>query len=666
MNWYCALTEHLLIKSNIIEIGNESFEAILHQLEERVIALYKALLLYQMKSVCSYYQIQGLNYLRGLLNFDDWDADLNCVTDAEDALQRDSAQYIQVQTKTFLATLVQSAEGMKTQIGDIRQDIREFIALQKQIQIDDKDTECLRDLFVVDPQVHMKEIERNKDTLLDDAYKWILDTQEYATFTHWSNNGSALPSCRLMWVKGHAGTGKTMLLIGIIRELSDQPAALAPSLSYFFCQGTGTKKLNSATAAIRSLIWMLLVQQPHLISHLQSKHKYSGSSLFTDASAFDALYDAFRSMLKDPGLSPVYFIVDALDECEQGLAELVTLISTSLTDSDKVRWLVSSRPVVELNNPDTARNLVELDAQRLKDPVNAYIKHKLSTLRKREGYDEDILAEVSSTIRERAMNTFLWVALVFKELDTEDDNLNPLHGAYALDTIKGLPSGLSKLYDYMMNRIEKGKRDPQYCKNVLMAAVLAYRPLTLPELAVLAGLPPNMHARTIVRKCGSFLTITGQAVTLIHQSAKDYLEENYISTGVAQGHVDNSKRSIDAMFSMLKQNMYALLDFGFKPKDIRPPDPDPLAPIRYSCVFWADHLCFLNGESSECKRELMNDERVFRFLKERFLQWLESLSLLGKLSDGVLSIRKLLCVAQVCLWNCNCIKLLNAASHNRL
>ena len=66
MNWYCALTEHLLIKSNIIEIGNESFEAILHQLEERVIALYKALLLYQMKSVCSYYQIQGLNYLRGL------------------------------------------------------------------------------------------------------------------------------------------------------------------------------------------------------------------------------------------------------------------------------------------------------------------------------------------------------------------------------------------------------------------------------------------------------------------------------------------------------------------------------------------------------------------------------------------------------------------------
>ena len=51
MDWYCALTEHLLDKSNS-EIGDESFESILRQLEEEVITLYKTLLLYQMKSVC--------------------------------------------------------------------------------------------------------------------------------------------------------------------------------------------------------------------------------------------------------------------------------------------------------------------------------------------------------------------------------------------------------------------------------------------------------------------------------------------------------------------------------------------------------------------------------------------------------------------------------------
>jgi hypothetical protein len=355
-------------------------------------------------------------------------------------------------------------------------------------------------------------------------------------------------------------------------------------------------------------------------------------------------------MLKDPDLSPMYFVIDALDECEQGLADLIKLITSSLALSDKVKWLVSSRPTVELKTPDTAGSLVELDAQQLEGPVNAYIDHKLSILKTREGYDDGVLARVAVEVRQRAENTFLWVALVFKELDAEDGSLNHVHGTYAVEIIKEIPSGLSKLYNHMMARIEKGmRRDPQYCKGVLAVATLALRPLSLSELAVLAGMPRNMDPRTIVRKCGSFLMTRGETVFLIHQSAKDYLDENYTSrlqlAGVAQGHADISRRSIAAMSLILKQNIYDL-DFGFKPKDISPPQPDPLAPIRYSCVFWADHL--LNDDRPEGKRELSDDGTVFKFLKERFLHWLESLSLLGKLSDGVLSIRKVLHFVQVC------------------
>ena len=87
MEWYCALTEHLLNKDNIV-VGNESFEAVLEQLERAIIALYKALLLYQMKSVCSYYRNQGLVILQWLANLDDWDGDLKGVMDAEDDVQR--------------------------------------------------------------------------------------------------------------------------------------------------------------------------------------------------------------------------------------------------------------------------------------------------------------------------------------------------------------------------------------------------------------------------------------------------------------------------------------------------------------------------------------------------------------------------------------------------
>jgi NACHT domain len=462
-----------------------------------------------------------------------------------------------------------------------------------------------------------------------------------------------------MWVKGHAGTGKTMLLIGILRELSSQPTKLAPNISHFFCQGTD-KALNSATATLRSLLWVLLVQQPHFISHLRSKHRYAGSSLFKGANAFIALSEAFKSILNDPHLSPVYFIVDALDECEQGLPDLIQLISTSLAITDKVKWLVSSRPTVELKNPDTAGSLLELDAQRLKNPVNTYIEYKLSTLKTKIGYDDSVLADVSDEVRRGAKYIFLWVALVFKELDS-------VEGWYAADIIRAIPSGLSELYGHIMSKIEKGNmRDPEFCKEVLVATALSYRPLSLSELGVVAGLPPKVNPQTIVEKCGSFLTTRESIVDLIHQSAKDYLkncESRLQEAGIAEGHVNISRRSVKAMSLILKQNIYTL-QFGFKPRDMRPPDPDPLAPIRYSCVFWADHLCFLNGEDPKYRRELIDDGPVFGFLKERFLYWLESLSLLGRLSDGVQSIRKLLYIARVGYNSCSYMQILSIASLN--
>ncbi|KAK4139069.1 NACHT domain-containing protein, partial [Dichotomopilus funicola] len=594
MDWYCALTEHLLNENNVAD--GKDFQAVLRQLKKGIVELYRALLQYQMKSVCSYYRNQGLVFLRGMLNLDDWDGDLKLVTDAEAIVQKDAAQSFQEQTKASLENLVEHAEGMERRLGDIHQDIRDFISLQKVGQ----DEKCLQDLFVVDPQDDMDKIQKKKDTLLDAGYNWILDTKEYTAFTNWNSGGS---TCRLMWVKGHAGTGKTMLLMGIIRELSSQSAKLAPKVSYFFCQGTD-QALNSATATLRSLIWLLLVQQPHLISHLRSKHRNAGSSLFEGERASIALSNAFKSMLKDSELRPVYFIIDALDECEEGLGDLIDLISSSLALSDKVKWLVSGRPTVELKSPETSDSLVELDAQKLKRPVNAYIDHKLSILKTREGYNDRILAQIKAEVRQQAKNTFLWVALVFRELDAGAENLDPVHGAYAVEIIKEIPSGLSELYDHIMTRIEKGTRkDPQHCKNVLVAATLAYRPLTLSEVAILAGLPSEIHPRTIAKKCGSFLTITGEVVNLIHQSAKDYLEKNFESrlqkAGPAQGHTDIGTRAIDAMSSVLKlkRNIYNL-DYGFKPKDLTPPDPDPLAPIRYSCVFWVDHLCSLSSDNS--------------------------------------------------------------------
>ncbi|QYS94105.1 hypothetical protein H0G86_001456 [Trichoderma simmonsii] len=648
MDWYCALTDHLLNEDCV----NESLEMILPQLEAKVLALYKALLLYQMKSVCSYYRQQGLVFLRNLVSWDDWDSDLKTVEDAEATLQKDSDQYNKFHAKSALAQLVERAKSMEELLGDIHQTLREFLTLQKELQLDEIDRKCRWDLRVVDPRDDMKKIENKKDTLLPEAYEWVLGTEQYTRFTQWDGPLDH-SSCQLLWIKGHAGTGKTMLLMGIIRSLEKQQDFRAPGISCFFCQGTDIT-LNSATAALRSLVWMLVVEQPNLMSHLRKKYTDSGAALFQDSNAFFALSEAFLSMLDDPELSPVLFVVDALDECNRekpGLNELLDLISKSIKRSDKVKWLCSSRPEIDVlyrlknltgSSPNNSENLVELDAQRLARPVDAYIDHKLTALRDRDGYDESILAEISNEVRQRAMNTFLWVSLAFQHIED-------VHGEYVVQDIKAMPPGLLELYDHMMTRIESVRRiKPQDCKKVLICTVLAFRPVSLSELAALSGVSHNM-TMTAIELCGSFLAMREKTVYLIHQSAKDYLHDNFNrrlqSSGIAQGHVDIGRRSVGAMTEILKQNMYGL-DYGCTPENLEPPQLDRLTSIWYSCLFWADHFVAGTSENPEGKSALADDGEVIGFLREKLLQWLEYLSVLERLSDGLYSIRKLLRITQ--------------------
>jgi len=78
--------------------------------------------------------------------------------------------------------------------------------------------------YTIDPNDDMIRIERTKGGLLEDCYVWILSHED---FIDW-RDGNKRMLC-------DPGKGKTMLLIGIIRELqkSIQPSGL---LSYFFAR----------------------------------------------------------------------------------------------------------------------------------------------------------------------------------------------------------------------------------------------------------------------------------------------------------------------------------------------------------------------------------------------------------------------------------------------
>ena len=64
--------------------------------------------------------------------------------------------------------------------------------------------------------------------------------------------------------------------------------------------------------------------------------------------------------------------------------------------------------------------------------------------------------------------------------------------------------------------------------------------------------------------------------------------------------------------------------------------------MRYSCVYWVDHLCHSVSGMNTTRDDLLHDDRVVHtFLKTKYLYWLEALSLLRAMSEGIIAIRQL-------------------------
>jgi hypothetical protein len=494
--------------------------------------------------------------------------------------------------------------------------------------------QCLAELRVTDPQDDKTRIEDAKGGLLKGAYRWVLNHPDLRRLRD-------DPHCHLLWIKGDAGKGKTMLLCGIINEL--QSLSSGGHLVYFFCQATDAR-LNSATAVLRSLVYMLSKRNVTVAKHVQKEYDDAGANVFDGPNVWYTLSRIFGDMLKDPALKPVTFVIDALDECQHDMPKLLELINKNST-TGQIKWIVSSRnePDIEqrlhIQNSRTRLSLeLKENADMVAQAVEAYIKNQVAALAERWS-DPALQEHALQTLRDKAERTFLWAALVVQELR----NVDEWDVEAVLDDV---PPGLDELYGRMLQQIAQLSREnPRYCRQILATVSATYRPLTLAELGLLSGLPPGIvknseNVRKIANMCGSFLTIRDDAVYFVHQSAKDYLVKDasgkLFRSGIAGIHRDIYLNSMDEMKKSLRRDMYDARHPGTSIHEMKCPDPNPLRTIRYSCVYWIDHL-----SDAGTTEGIQTGGVVQRFLEQKCLYWLEALALLGGLSHNIISISKL-------------------------
>ncbi|KAH8764490.1 hypothetical protein BGZ57DRAFT_722808, partial [Hyaloscypha finlandica] len=499
---------------------------------------------------------------------------------------------------------------------------------------------CLKDLRTTDPRDDKKRIEEMKGGLFKDSYRWILDNSKYQ---QWRDDRQR----PLLWIKGDPGKGKTMLLCGIIDEMSEKTKA-GSLLSYFFCQATD-KRTNNATAVLRGLIYLLIQQQSSLMLHVRKKYDHAGKALFEDSNAWVALREIFISILKDPSLNSTYLIIDALDECATGLPQLLDFIVQNSFISPRIKWVVSSRnwPSIMkgLNKATEGVSLcLELNEKSVSAAVTTYIRFKVAWLADQNDYDDydtDTRDAVQRYLSLNANNTFLWVALVCQKL-------TDIPGWKAEKALSTFPPGLDDLYTRMLGQICHSE-DAELCKGILAVVSVVNRPITLDELVSFVDLPRGSSGNykvltEIIGLCGSFLTLRKHTISFVHQSAKEFLVEKaskeIFPSEIKDVHYTIFSRSLQVMSKTLRRDIYSLTAPGTSIDQVELPNPDPLAAARYSCLYWVDYLldCNISGKYNI---DLKDGGSVYTFLCQSFLYWLEALSLMKSVSDGIVMIRKL-------------------------
>ncbi|KAJ6114794.1 hypothetical protein N7486_000572 [Penicillium sp. IBT 16267x] len=492
---------------------------------------------------------------------------------------------------------------------------------------------CLRTLRCPDLFAVKNRLKENKDKLVYASIEWIFQDPRYIGWQDGEETG-------LLWIKGSAGKGKTMMSIGLIeRLLLGRNGSCV--VTYFFCQDADYE-LNTLESIIKGLILQLINQQEGLKVSLRRRWDTVNSRFEADISSWRVLWDILLEMLNNCKCQRVYVLVDALDECrDTGMADFLKLIvRTDLHQISKIKWLLTSRPLESsaerelLTWDDQVQVTLELHSQQFSEAIRTYIASKVAELNRRHRYPDELRKKIETILNDKSEGTFLWVSLACKRLEN-------VHRDETLDAIQQLPPGLRSFYDRMYDQLGLGEKDDRKrCMELLNVMMLVYQPLQVVEVESLTGFTDEYwEIEALVGKCASFITMRGTFIEFNHQSARDYLAGEKSPSALLDsheqlGHGEIALRCLAYLSERLKVNLCNLPRPNSTRKSIEEAeDKEPaalLSRLNYAAIFWPQHL--ESGKQSTVVQNALGEHGAAdEFLRARLLEWLECLSLLDKL-----------------------------------
>ncbi|KAJ3545019.1 hypothetical protein NM208_g2716 [Fusarium decemcellulare] len=393
---------------------------------------------------------------------------------------------------------------------------------------------------------HHKDAKRHRTT---HTAKWIFEREEYK---RWSTADNP----RLLWIKGIAGAGKTVLVSKIIDEHRKKGSNAAEfQLAYFYCKRDDVDRRFSENI-LRSFIRQLASSFHPLPDKIHQIYKKKSPASVLSTRIDDREYLALLMELI-PQTTETILILDALDECigddkesTYSSGEMLRVLKgfeKLLQCGLPVKIIVSSRYDNRVQGGLTGE-IVEISPNDNHQDIEATVKKRIDEHNKRMDDEKRPQALISSELRkdivkvfnEKAQGKFQWASLHIEHLLGGLEQRR-LRGPSELKAELGkLPESLIQTYHDVFERIKNLRTTQRETAFRVFRWLLAFEGAFSSELLLAAtcqqlkgepGTKPDEvegDVEFLLTACQHLVIEQGSVLRFSHLSVQEYCEEHQL------------------------------------------------------------------------------------------------------------------------------------------
>lgn len=456
-----------------------------------------------------------------------------------------------------------------------------------------------------------------------------------------------------------AGTGKSTIARTVAHCFHEKGRLGA---SFFFSKGK--KDLGDASALFTTLAIQLTEVVPDLKRYVcDAITQYGDIGQQSLLNQWEHLIFQPLLMLDQSLLLPLVlvFVIDALDECESKDLSLILRLLTKVKELKivQVRAFITSRPeipvrlgfrkIADITHYDLM--LHSVPHLVIEQDISIFLRHELAKIKEDKSLEEDwpSKADVQKLVK-KSGRLFIYAATACRFLNKSLYPKKRLSEMLQADSAShSSTKELDEMYKMILsNLIIEGQDEDnndvaRLFKLTVGSIIILFDSLSAPALTeLLAVLPDEMNAT--LEPLHSVLNVPedkASPIQLFHLSFRDFLLDKNRCTD--QFWIDEKTAHNDLFVSCLKlmsENLKRdLCDLGLpgalaaEVEKSKLEEHIPLE-LQYACRYWIGHL-------QQSDVELCDNGQVHKFLEEHFLHWLEALSLIGYISNGVVMVRTL-------------------------